>query len=70
MKDKKEKKTKQPITINYENKKLSITYFLPLLLIAGFVPLITYAKYIDLTGTTQALYWTEQQTYLDFFSYW
>ena len=70
MKYKKENKPKQPITINYENKRLSITYFLPLLLIAGFVPLITYAKYIDLTGTTQALYWTGQQTYLDFFSYW
>lgn len=66
----KDKKSKQPITINYENKKLSIAYFLPLLVIAGFVPLITYAKYIDLTGTTQALYWTGQQTYLDFFSYW
>lgn len=66
----KEKKSKQPITINYENKKLSVAYFLPLLLIAGFVPLITYAKYIDLTGTTQSLYWTGQQTYLDFFSYW
>ncbi|MBP1924272.1 hypothetical protein J2Z76_000125 [Sedimentibacter acidaminivorans] len=66
----KEKKSKKPITINYENKKLSVSYFLPLLLIAGFVPLITYAKYIDLTGTTQSLYWTGQQTYLDFFSYW
>lgn len=70
MKDKKDNKSKQPITINYENKKLSVSYFLPLLLIAGFVPLITHAKYIDLTGTTQALYWTGQQTYLDFFSYW
>lgn len=70
MKVNNEKKSKQPITINYENKKLSIAYFIPLLLIAGFVPLITYAKYIDLTDTTQALYWTGQQTYLDFFSYW
>ncbi len=66
----KEKKSKQPITINYENKKLSVSYFLPLLLIAGLVPLITYAKYVDLTGTTQSLYWTGQQQYLDFFSYW
>ena len=70
MKDKKDNKLKQPVTINYENKKLSISYFLPLLLIAGFVPLITYAKYVDLTGTAQSLYWTGQQTYLDFFSYW
>jgi len=70
MKANNEKKSKQPITINYENKKLSVTYFIPLLLIAGFVPLITYAKLIDLTGTTQSLYWTGQQTYLDFFSYW
>jgi len=70
VKDKKDNKSKQPVTINYENKKLSIAYFLPLLLIAGFVPLITHAKYIDLTGTTQSLYWTGQQTYLDFFSYW
>jgi len=59
-----------PITIDYEKKKLSAFYFLPLLLIAGFVPLIVYAKYINLTGTTQALYWTGQQQYLDFFSYW
>lgn len=59
----------QPI-IDYENKKLSVFYFLPLLLIIGFVPLIVYAKYIDLTGTTQSLYWTGQQQYLDFFSYW
>jgi len=70
VKDKKDNKLKQPVTINYENKKLSISYFLPLLLIAGFVPLITYAKYVDLTGTAQSLYWTGQQTYLDFFSYW
>ncbi|WP_313346669.1 O-antigen ligase family protein [Sedimentibacter sp.] len=65
-----ESKTKNVITIDYENKKLSVFYFLPLLLIAGFVPLIVYAKYVDLTGTTQALYWTGQRQYLDFFSYW
>jgi len=70
VKVKTEKAKKKPITIDYENKKLSAFYFLPLLLIAGFVPLIVYAKYIDLTGTTQALYWTGQQQYLDFFSYW
>ena len=63
-------KSKQPITIDYENKKLSVAYFLPLLLIAGFVPLIVYAKYVDLEGTTQSLYWTGQRQYLDFFSYW
>ncbi|NYB74501.1 O-antigen ligase family protein [Sedimentibacter hydroxybenzoicus DSM 7310] len=63
-------KQKNTITIDYENKKLSVFYFLPLLLIAGFVPLIVYAKYVDLTGTTQSLYWTGQQQYLDFFSYW
>jgi len=67
---KKDTKSKQPITIDYENKKLSVIYFLPLLLIAGFVPLIVYAKYVDLEGTTQALYWTGQRQYLDFFSYW
>lgn len=70
MKTNKHIKIKQPITIDYENKKLSIIYFLPLLLIAGFVPLIVYAKYVDLEGTTQALYWTGQRQYLDFFSYW
>lgn len=70
MKDKFEKKTKQPLSINYENKRLSILYFAPLLIIAGFVPLITYAKYLDLQGTTQSLFWTGQQQYLDFFSYW
>ncbi len=64
------RKQDNPVTIDYENKKLSVFYFLPLLLIAGFVPLIVYAKYVDLTGTTQALYWTGQQQYLDFFSYW
>ena len=67
---KKDIKSKQPITIDYENKKLSVIYFMPLLLIAGFVPLIVYAKYVDLEGTTQALYWTGQRQYLDFFSYW
>ena len=66
----KENKIKNTITIDYENKKLSVFYFLPLLLIAGFVPLIVYAKYVDLSGTTQSLYWTGQQHYLDFFSYW
>lgn len=70
MKVKKEKKAKEPITIDYENKSQSVFYFIPLLLIAGFVPLIVYAKYIDLGGTTQSLYWTGQQQYLDFFSYW
>ena len=67
---KKSTKSKQPITIDYENKKLSTAYFLPLLLIAGFVPLIVYAKLINLEGTTQGLYWTGQRQYLDFFSYW
>lgn len=70
MKGKTEKRAKEPITIDYENKRLSTFYFIPLLLIAGFVPLIVYAKLIDLSGTTQALYWTGQQQYLDFFSYW
>jgi hypothetical protein len=65
-----EKAKQEPIKIDYENKRLSIVYFMPLLLIAGFVPLIVYAKYIDLTGTTQSLFWTGQQQYLDFFSYW
>jgi hypothetical protein len=70
LKAKKEKAKQEPIKIDYENKRLSTIYFLPLLLIAGFVPLIVYAKYIDLAGTTQSLYWTGQQQYLDFFSYW
>jgi len=70
VKNKNENKTKNIVTIDYENKKLSVFYFLPLLLIAGFVPLIVYAKYVDLTDTTQALYWTGQRQYLDFFSYW
>jgi len=70
LKVKKEKAKQEPINIDYENKRLSTVYFMPLLLIAGFVPLIVYAKYIDLTGTTQSLYWTGQQQYLDFFSYW
>ncbi|WMJ78070.1 MULTISPECIES: O-antigen ligase family protein [unclassified Sedimentibacter] len=68
--EKKANKIKNTITIDYENKRLSVFYFLPLLLIAGFVPLIVHAKYVDLSGTTQALYWTGQQQYLDFFSYW
>lgn len=67
---KKEIKIKNTINIDYENKRLSVFYFLPLLLIVGFVPLIVHAKYVDLTGTTQLLYWTGQQQYLDFFSYW
>ena len=50
--------------------KRQVVYFLPLLLIAGFVPLIVYAKYVNLEGTKQALYWTGQRQYLDFFSYW
>jgi hypothetical protein len=70
LKVKTEKAKKEPIKIDYENKRLSAVYFLPLLLIAGFVPLIVYAKYIDLTGTTQSLYWTGHQQYLDFFSFW
>lgn len=70
IKNENKNKTKNIVTIDYENKKLSVFYFLPLLLIAGFVPLIVYAKYVDLTGTTQALYWTGQRQYLDFFSYW
>lgn len=70
LKVKKEKAKQEPIKIDYENKRLSTIYFLPLLLIAGLVPLIVYAKYLDLTGTTQSLYWTGQQEYLDFFSYW
>lgn len=64
------KKVKEEITIDYDKNKLSIFYFIPLLLIAGFVPLIVHAKYVDLSGTTQSLYWTGQQQYLDFFSYW
>lgn len=70
MKSRTQKKKSEPITIDYENKKLSVIYFMPLLLIAGFVPLIVYAKYVDLEGTIQALYWTGQRQYLDFFSYW
>lgn len=70
LKVKNEKEKQEPIKIDYENKRLSTIYFMPLLLISGFVPLIVYAKYIDLTGTTQSLYWTGQQQYLDFFSYW
>lgn len=50
--------------------QISWIYFIPLLLIAGFIPLIVHGKYINLTGTTQALYWTGQNELLDFFSYW
>lgn len=67
---KKDIKIKEPTKIDYENKRLPVYYFIPLLLIVGFIPLIVYAKYIDLANTTQALYWTGQQQYLDFFSYW
>lgn len=70
VKDNIDSKKRIPASLEYEYKKLPITWFIPLLLIVGFVPLITYAKYIDLTGTTQSLYWTGQQQYLDFFSYW
>ncbi len=56
--------------INYEKIKISRVLLMPLLLIAGLVPLITYAKYIDLTGSMQSFYWTGQNIYLDFFSYW
>lgn len=73
MKNKQDKSTPEKNiqkTIDYENKKLSFIFFLPLLLIVGFVPFIVYAKLIDLKGTTQALYWTTQGQYLDFFSYW
>lgn len=70
MNKKKENKINNPVTIDYEKKRLSVYYFIPLLLIAGFVPLIVHGKYIDLSGSTQGLYWTGQQQYLDFFSYW
>ncbi|HBB28918.1 MAG TPA: hypothetical protein DC000_06685 [Clostridiales bacterium] len=58
------------INIEYEKNKISWVYYMPLLFIVGFVPLIVYGKYIDLTGTTQALFWTGQNQLLDFFSYW
>lgn len=58
-----------PSELLYKNQ-ISWTYFIPLLLIAGFVPLIVYGKYINLTGTTQALFWTGQNELLDFFSWW
>nr|WP_312579441.1 O-antigen ligase family protein [Sedimentibacter sp.] len=70
VKDNIDSKKRIPASLEYEYRKLPISWFIPLLLIAGVVPLITYAKYIDLTGTTQSLYWTGQQQYLDFFSYW
>lgn len=66
----KENKQAKPVTIDYHYQKISIIWYIPLLLIAGFVPLIVYAKYVDLSGTMQALYWTGEQQYLDFFSYW
>ncbi len=62
-------KNKLRTTINDKNQ-ISWLYFIPLLLIAGFVPLIVHGKYINLTGTTQALFWTGQNELLDFFSYW
>jgi hypothetical protein len=68
--DKKAHNKKNISSIDYESKGLSVLYFLPLLLIASFVPLIVHARYIDLSGTTQALYWTGQRQYPDFFSYW
>lgn len=58
------------IDIDYEKNKISWLYYMPLLLISGFIPLIVYGKYVDLTSTTQALYWTGQNQLLDFFSYW
>ncbi len=70
MKKSKETTRKRIINIDYEKNKISWIYYMPLLLIAGFVPLIVYGKYVDLTGTTQALYWTGQNELLDFFSYW
>lgn len=54
----------------HKAKKLSIFYYMPLLLMAGIVPLIVHGKYIDLSGTVQGLYWTGQMELLDFFSYW
>ncbi len=69
-KDKIDLKKRTPNSLEYEYRKTPVSWLIPLLLIAGFVPLITYAKYLDLTGTTQSLYWTGQQQYLDFFSYW
>lgn len=53
-----------------QKNQISWIYFIPLLLIVGFVPLIVHGKYINLTGTTQALFWTGQNELLDFFSYW
>ncbi len=61
---------KRIIDIDYEKSKISWLYYIPLLLIVGFVPLIVHGKYVDLTGTTQALFWTGQNQLLDFFSYW
>lgn len=53
-----------------QTTEISWLYFLPLLLIAGFVPLLVYGKYVNLSGTAQALFWTGQTELLDFFSYW
>lgn len=58
-----------PSELLYKNQ-ISWIYFIPLLLIAGFIPLIVHGKYINLTGTTQALFWTGQNELLDFFSWW
>lgn len=66
----KETNNNRIINIDYEKNKISWYYYIPLLLIVGFVPLIVYGKYVDLTGTTQALFWTDQNQHLDFFSYW
>jgi len=62
-------KNKLRTKINDKNQ-ISWLYFIPLLLIAGFVPLIVHGKYINLTGTTQALFWTGKNELLDFFSWW
>lgn len=62
-------KTKNTITIDYENKRLSTFYFLPLLMIVGFVPLIVHGNLIEMKGTIQSLYWTGQQNHVDFFSF-
>ncbi len=66
----KETVKKRIINIDYEKNKISWFYYMPLFLIVGFVPLIVYGKYVNLNGTTQALFWTGQNELLDFFSYW
>ncbi len=63
-------KTKKAPSERLSKNQISWLYLVPLLLIAGFVPLIVYGKYINLTGTTQALFWTGQVELLDFFSFW